>query len=252
MNRRCDVRTKKAITALCLLCSCQVVFGAIRVKIAKIRGEVKVRRGAEETWQRASAGTWLEEMDSILTGKRGQVILEAQAGKTFKLGRNTILDIADLRRISERELFLFLMSCKLERIGLRERKTKLSIQEVKGEEAELEADSLAAVARANHEHDWLREKNGAIALYAQDYPTNAVVKLNKILLRYPEVRDCGEIHYYLGQAFEALEKPGQAAEAYQQVQTRSQFDYCEQPWIEEAARALQRSRDNVSTGNFAQ
>ncbi|MCH7754155.1 hypothetical protein IH970_03385 [candidate division KSB1 bacterium] len=89
---------------------------------------------------------------------------------------------------------------------------------------------------------WVFEKNGAKALFAQDYTTNAVLKLNKILLKYPNLNDCGEIHSYLGKSFEKLNKPGQAIDAYQTVLKRSD-ERCSSNsklWLNEAESALKR------------
>jgi hypothetical protein len=46
----------------------QLAWAAPAVKIISLSGEVKVRRGVEETWHHAAAGMRLEEIDTILTG----------------------------------------------------------------------------------------------------------------------------------------------------------------------------------------
>jgi len=228
------------ISAFLLQVQAQAV--AIEVTIADVSGEVLIRRGVEESWQPASAGTRLEEIDTILTGETGKVALKVADGETFELGSNAVLDIADLRRISERELFLFLISKKINRLGPRDGKSRLRIGRVNVVHGEMKADSTKATRDDSTMLDWVREKNGAHALYSHDYTTNAIMKLNKILLKYPEVPDCGELHFYLGRAFERLEKPGQAASAYRQVHNRSLSASCEgeNAWIREAAIALQR------------
>ena len=218
----------------------QVTWAVTKVKIAKASGEVKIRRGVEETWQTASAGTRLDEIDSILTGEGARVVLEIHEGKTFELGSNSILDIADLRRISERELFLFLMSKKINQIEPRHEKTKLRIGNVNVVHGELKSNPQNTGNSVNEL--WVFEKNGAKALFAQDYTTNAVLKLNKILLKYPNLNDCGEIHSYLAKSFEKLNKPGQAIDAYQTVLKRSD-ERCSSNsklWLNEAESALKR------------
>ena len=218
----------------------QVTWAGTKVKIAKASGEVRIRRGVEETWQPASAGTRLDEIDSILTGEGARVILETREGKVFELGSNSILDIADLRRISEHELFLFLISEKINQIEPRKKKTKLRIGNVNVVHGELKSDHKNTGKPANE--FWVFEKNGAKALFAQDYITNAVLKLNKILLRYPNLNDCGEIHSYLGKGFEKLNNPGQAIDAYQTVLKRSD-ERCTSKsklWLNEAESALKR------------
>jgi hypothetical protein len=90
----------------------------------------KIRRGVEESWHWAVAGMMLEEIDTILTGEASAVVLETPDGATFRLGSSAILDIADLRKITEQEMFLYLMSQKINQIAPRQKKTHLRIGNV--------------------------------------------------------------------------------------------------------------------------
>jgi len=215
-------------------------FAASSVKIISISGEVKVRRGVEESWQRAAAGMSLEEIDTILTGEASTVTLETQEGETFRLGSYAILDIADLRKITEREMFLYLMSQKVNQIPARPEKAKLRV----GNVSAIHGESKAGAARNRSERDesqnWKQETNGARALYEQRYYPNAIVKLHKVLVKYPNREDCGEIHFYLGKSFEALKEPGQAAEAYKAALERLCDHDLSQRHAQEARQALER------------
>ena len=68
---------------------------AMEVKIAHLSGEVQVRRGLDETWQPVSLGIFIKEVDTILTGEKGEVVLDLGNGATFTLGPNSILDVSD-------------------------------------------------------------------------------------------------------------------------------------------------------------
>ena len=74
------------------------------VKIIEVKGSVMVRFGIEESWQKIQVGSILKNIDSILSGEDGSVILELENGIMFKLGSNSVLDIADIREIQQREL----------------------------------------------------------------------------------------------------------------------------------------------------
>jgi hypothetical protein len=217
------------------------VFAASAVKIISLSGEVKVRRGVEETWHRAAAGMMLEEIDTILTGEASAVVLETPEGATFRLNSYAILDIADLRKITEREMFLFLMSQKVNQIPPRQEKTRLRI----GNVSVIHGESKAEPSRRTAEEEsqiWVQESNGAKALYDQRYYPNTIVKLHKILAKYPNLEDCGEIHFYLGKAFEALSKPGQARDAYKIVLERFCDDGVSKQRADEARQAIERSK----------
>ncbi|MFQ5825185.1 MAG: hypothetical protein ACE5JB_14140, partial [bacterium] len=213
----------------------QIGMAQPKVRIKRASGDVKIRRGVEETWHIASAGTWLEEIDSILTGEGSVAILELLDGTTFRLGGNAMLDIADLRKITEQELFLMLMSKKIRQIGPREEKTKLRIGYVNVVHGELKRDTLTSTENNGGYKVWELEKNGALALYSQNFTTNSILKMNNILIKYPNVNDCGELHFYLGKAFETLNKPGQALDFYKIVLKKRLEASCQDftaPWFD--------------------
>jgi tetratricopeptide (TPR) repeat protein len=217
----------------------QIVSAAPAVKIISISGEVKIRRGVEETWHHAAVGMLLEEIDTILTGEASAVVLKTDEGATFRLGGLAILDIADLRKITERELFLYLMSQKVNQIPSREGKTRLRI----GNVSVVHGEPKAGQARSQSDDEsknWMQETNGAKALYEQEYYPNAIMKLHKMLAKYPNAEDCGERYFYLGKAFEALNKPGQAIDAYKAVLEKLCENDLSQQRADEARQAIER------------
>ena len=227
----------------CFLATAQVLLAESSARIKSTSGDVKIRRGVEETWHPASAGTELEEIDSILTGEGGQVVLELTSGETFRLNDNAILDIADLRRLTEKELFLVLMSRKIQKMEQREQKTKLRTGRVNVVHGELKTASEGE-GSAGSAWMWQLEKNGALALYGQSYTTNSILKLNNIISKYPSREDCGEVHYHLGKALEKLDKPGQALDAYKAVLQSDASELCrggrKKSWVQSAEEAMQR------------
>jgi hypothetical protein len=94
------------------------------VKILEAKGNVMVRFGIEESWHKAQIGSILKNIDSILSGEDGRVLLELEGGMQFKIGANTVLDIADIREIQERELFMYLMSQKTDKLETPEDSTQ--------------------------------------------------------------------------------------------------------------------------------
>ncbi len=235
---------KKVVLQIFILAFCiQFASAATAVKILSFSGEAKVRYGVEETWHPAAAGMMLKEIDTILTGEASTVVLETAEGSTFRLGSYAILDIADLRKITEREMFLYLMSQKVNQIPAREEKTRLRIGNVSVVHGESKGESSNRAAE-DQSQDWLQEINGAKALYDQHYYPNTIVKLHKILVKYPTAPDCGATHFFLGKAFEALNKSGQANDAYKTALEMFETGVCENSEskhrADEARKALER------------
>lgn len=217
-------------------------WAAEGVKVARIDSEVLVRRGVDEEWQRAAVGMLLDDLDTIVTGEGAEVVLEMRDGSSFRLGGNSMLDIADLRKITERELFLYLMSEKIDNIQPRQEKIRLrvgNISAVHGESKDRPAyDKSVQASRL-----WRQESNGAQALLLQHFYPNAVLKLHKIIAKYPDQGDCGENSFYLGQAFAALQKPGQALDAYRAAVAAGTGEHCDDGndtrWSIAAQKALE-------------
>lgn len=186
-------------------------------KIIKLEGEVKIRRGLEESWERAQRGMLLQDIDTILTGENGEVELHFGENAIFKLGNNAVLDIADLRRITEQELFLILMSQKISRIKP-SRGTAPGggdVSAIRGSPFAGAPSSFSPESQVATSAWWRREVNAAQALAAQNLPTNAALKWHRIREKFPAQSDCGEVSFHLAQTLEQLRQSGQARDEYQ-------------------------------------
>lgn len=221
-------------------------FTQNRVEILNMEGDVKIRRGLDEQWQQAQQGMLLEEIDTILTGDDGSAVLRLKNGSMFKLSQNSTVDINDLREITEKELFLFLMSDKIKKIEMDSQKTPLRIGNVSVVHGEDKAMPESKTEGSRNTQMFVQEKNGAKAMFEQNYYSNTIVKLHKILSKYAPVDDGGEIYFYLGKSFEAIHKNGQACDAYQTVidilKDQNMNGSDSHKWIIKAQEAINRLR----------
>ncbi|MBN2425590.1 MAG: hypothetical protein JXB44_11245 [Calditrichaceae bacterium] len=225
----------KIIILISVLISIQFLHASgIKAELIKVSGDVKVRFGLNEEWQKAESGQILDEFDSILTGQDGRATLYVKNGVGFTIKNRTFLDIADLRTIRKDELFLVMMSKKVEKLEPVNNKTiKIgNVSVIHGSEKQpAQGTDDAGV------EDWsILEINGAKALYDYGYYTNAAVKLCKIRDKYSDDQDCGEADYWLGKSLEAVNYTGHAIDAYQKA-------------LDEFKRSKCRGRTNVEWVN---
>ena len=208
---------KNIFVLICTIIFVSSATAEISVKIIHLKGSVKIRYGLEENWKPASVGILLKDIDTILTGENSEVVLKYENGNTFQLGSNAMLDIGDLRKIYEKELFLYLMSKKVDQIETNDEKTPLRIGNVSvvhGESKSVTDSSKQTTVKP----DWAEwEINGALSLFIQEYYPNTIVKLHKILEKYDSYIDCGKIFFYIARSLESLDMNGQAIDAYQIV-----------------------------------
>lgn len=202
-----------------------IAHAAMSVKIVQLSGEVKVRRDVEEKWEAAAIGMLLKEGDTILTLEAGEVVLERAPGVQFRLSGNAMLDISDLREMSERELFLKLMSEKVGKLAPRSEKIPLRLGEVSAVRG---ADKNAKPNVPPATQDWQRATNAARALRAQHLLPNAVLKLHRIKNNFPQRGDCGEVSLELAQVYEALQHKGRARDEYEAARAECREQQCEE------------------------
>ena len=214
--------------------------------ITRAKGDVKVRYGMDEAWKTASAGLKLKDIDTILTGEGAEVTLRMPDGKIFTMGRNSILDIGDLRKIVKKELFLYLVSNKIQKITPASKKTKLQIGTVSVVRAEQKSETVAAPVNIQPEAHKIREINGALALYKQQYYPNTIIKLHKVMRKYGDKDDCGRLHFYMGKSFKEMDMDGQAADSFQAAVDSYKEQKCENSEFSGLAAEAEQELKNLN------
>jgi len=234
------------LTIIFILLAVQLQFAA-SARIIHMSGEVKVRLGVDENWQPAQLNLLLEDIDTIWTGEDGITVLELNNGQKFQLSANSMLDIADLQKIDEQELFLRLMKMKLGKLEIKKEKTPLRLGTVSVVHGTSQDSSGLPVSPAILA---LLEpmKNGIRDLYKQSYYPNTILKIEKLHSQYSDIQDCGELQYYLGHSFESIGQPGQATDAYNKV-VQSKDEGCQQnQWTTLATQGVERI-NNLNQNN---
>jgi len=202
---------KKCCVLILIMLSTVVAPYASTIRITKIQGEVQVRHGLEEGWSLAKAGMNLEYLDSIMTGPESSVTIETEEGYDFSLGPLSMIDVADLRRLSQREMFLFIMGQKIERLKPAGEGTKLEIGSVSTVHGENKSSTPVIGSQPDSDE---KELNGARALQHHRFFTNAIVKYHKMLRAHQALAGCGIIQQELAFCFEKIQQPGQALDFY--------------------------------------
>lgn len=228
----------KQMNIIFLIISVTIAHAFSTVEISSIKGEVQVRRGLDEHWSDAQKGMLLEEIDTIQTGE-GTVVLKKQDGSTFTMGSLSILDISDLRTITRQEMFLFVMSQKVQKMAPRRQPSTLTAPNISSVHGEKKS-TTERVQQAEEIRSWQRELNTVKAMLNQAYYTNSVVKLHKVLGRYTDLDDCGAVNLYLGKSFEQLDEPGQAVDNYQIAMQKAESCESGDAIFEQAQQAIRR------------
>jgi len=217
------------------------------VRIQRTSGDVRIRRGLDENWLIAGPGIVLEDIDTILSGEASEAVLRLPDGSRFILGGNAILDVGDLREITERELLLYLTSLKLHDIQRTGDMPAIRLENVSVVRGEQKSTGHEPESQTEPSAQYRQELNGARALHRHRLLPNAIIKYYSIMEKYPSVGHVAEIHFALGQAFEAMNDTGHAMDAYQQaIDTSGDGEKTggrrAEQMIREAEKAIQRLR----------
>ena len=232
-----------------LLLTFAIIIGSFatlsaQVSIVKLSGEVKIRQGLQEEWKGAGVGILLEDIDTILTGERGEVVLALRDGSQFTLGANALLDIGDLRTIGEKELFLYLTKQKVNRLEKRDGTQRIKLSPVSVVHG-LDNDEEQQSSTENSMRVGEPAKNGIRALYHQGYYPNTIFKLDRLMKDGWAFNDCGEFQFYLGKSFQEMNRNGQAIEAFRSVIDLGENASCgSSQWVKVSQQAVESIREN--------
>ncbi|MEK7670673.1 MAG: hypothetical protein AAB344_00435, partial [Bacteroidota bacterium] len=98
---------RSMIVFLMLMLTAAIAFGGEQITLQKAQGDVSVRAGVTETWTKAHAGDALKPDATLKTGKHSSaVLLLPFANKKISLPPEVMVDISDIRELTQEELML--------------------------------------------------------------------------------------------------------------------------------------------------
>lgn len=210
-------------TALCvavLLVAARAAAGDITVQTAQ--GEVSVRHGVTEVWVRVAPGDILRPDDTMKTGKKGSATIvlspaggTAGAPRTVSLPGEVIVDMSDVRDLTQEELML-----------------KLTMEKVRASSYQWKSDDLqipsAAVVHGSDRssNQALRESdpatgilqlNGAHVLFANGFYATCALKGMEVFRHYPPLGKQFQSRVMVAEALEKARLRGEAMNEYAEI-----------------------------------
>jgi hypothetical protein len=79
------------------------------ITVDAARGDVRARHGVTESWTEVAAGDVLKPNDSIRTGPGAQAVIRVEgedASRTIRLPGDVIVELSDIRQLTQEELML--------------------------------------------------------------------------------------------------------------------------------------------------
>jgi hypothetical protein len=187
--------------------------GSVRVKT--VNGDVTVRHGVSETWGKLVRGDTLRADDAIRTGRTSSVVIELDNSTTVPIPGQVILEMLDLRQMTQEELLLKLALQDVRSIPSRSGEGDPSIPRtttIHGENRNGSASGLTPGAP-----NTAFQMNGAKLLYDKGFYATSILRSKDVIRREPELARKVEARLRIAGAFERMELRLEALTEYQEI-----------------------------------
>lgn len=202
-----------------LMIGCLTLGAAIglagNIVVHRVNGDVSIRHGVTEVWTRVAAGDVLRPDDTMRTGKKGSAVVTAvtenSGRKTITLPAEVIVDMSDIRELSQEDLMLKLTM----------EKVRSSSYQWKNEE--LHIPNAAAVHGASAAAPGLKEAdvstgmfqlNGARVLFDNGFFATCALRGMEVFRQFPALTANFHPRMMVAEALERANLKGEALSEY--------------------------------------
>ncbi len=205
---------RSMIVFLMLMLTAAIAFGGEQITLQKAQGDVSVRAGVTETWMKAGAGDLLKPDATLKTGKHSSAVLLLHfANKKISLPPEVMLDISDIRELTQEELMLKLTMEKVRASSYEWKNKELNMPNttiVHGPDISKRSDTLSA----GGSEVGVLQLNGTRVLYENGFYSTSALKTIEVLRRYPSLGLKFENRLLIAQALEKSNLKSEALNDY--------------------------------------
>ena len=224
---------RSLIVFLMLLLAAGFAVGGEYITLQKIQGDVSVRPGVAETWIKAKAGDLLKADATVRTGSESSaLIVLSSTNKRISLPPDVMVDISDIRDLTQEELMLKLTMEKVRASSYEWKNKEMNMPNTTVVHGDLK-DKKESLTENNTELGVL-QLNGARVLYENGFYSTSALKTMEILRQYPSLSSLYKNRLLVA---EALEKANLKSEALNEYTTISSL-----PDIQKDQREFVQSR----------
>lgn len=204
------LRTVIAFLLTLLLTS--LAWGGEQVMLQNAQGEVLIRPGVAERWMKARTGSLLRPDATLKTGKQSTAVIVLPAlNKTISLPPEVMVDISDIRELTQEELMLKLT---MERVRASSYEWKKKEMEIPGTTAFRGEEKERSVGGSDGDLEEGRfQLNGTRVLYNNGFYSTSALKAMDVLRRYPPLAKF-ENRLLIADALEKSDLKGEALNEY--------------------------------------
>ncbi|MBA4313433.1 MAG: hypothetical protein C0417_12490 [Chlorobiaceae bacterium] len=195
-----------------------VFASAADFKVIGLKGAATVRHGVNERWISVSVGDVLSSDDSIELDKQSSATLLTGTAK-ITLPEMVIVDLSDLRLLSQEDLLMKLAMENIKSIPPRDDIRELNIPRVTTVHGEKREQSTTK-AQSDIQNG-VKQLNGCKVLYRSGYYATCALKVKQVFRLYPILTEDLDIRMLIASSFEKMNLNKEALEEYHALLEKS-------------------------------
>jgi hypothetical protein len=212
------------------------LYGGEEITVQKAQGDVSVRTGVAETWNHVRTGDVLKPDATIRTGKQSTVLIVA-AAKRISVPPEVMLDMSDIRELTQEELMLKLTMEKVRASSYQWKDDALKITNTTAPHGE-HKDSKQLLAESNPEVGAMQMR-GAEVLFKNSFYSTSALKAKDVLRRYPSLAQF-ENRLLIAQSLERANLRGEALEEYSSLASDKNLTYEQKDFVQKKVAQLKK------------
>ena len=211
---------KRIITIFAVMAIVSMALQAEDFIVKSLKGKAKVRHGVMETWSAVSVGDTLKPEDTILTEGGSTMVIVKSAAIRYSIPEASMLDVADLRNLSQDELLLRLAMENIKSVPIQQRPNDINVPNttiVHGDDISKDAEAL----KLPRTEVGSLQMHGVEVLYDNSFYASGILKSKALIRLFPEARDEFTFRYQLAKAFEQVNLYDEALTEYVSLSQQS-------------------------------
>jgi hypothetical protein len=209
------MRTIVIVMCCCVLAS---VSKSGELRVRQVKGEVSVRSGVAEGWTALARGDILKPHDSIRTGPKGSAVLVIHESggtglsKKISVPSNVILDLSDIRELSQEDLMLSLTMERVRSSSYEWKNSDLRIPEATVVHGERPGGQK--LTQSGDQGPAILQMNGTKVLFANGFYSTCALRALRIMESFPSFKEKFEHRFLLAESLERSHLNGEALNEY--------------------------------------